>query len=297
MRKLIVLLCFFSLFFIYAKSSDIKTHKLQNGSVHIRIIDEKKNKKWSKYYNNRIYFLLRAYEKYLSKSFHDASKIYYNHLPEKEKWTVKIFGKEKVYLKKRWVGGYNNTSGIFGEPRGIFVEYGLTKVNQPALIFHEIGHFFYYGSGETAWLSEGIVSFLPVILYKQKMLSLEKQEAGSIPPHWGFVNTDHKMDLPVLKDFRKTNPGLFKFWYKKTYKIQFILYKELGAKSYRKFLGELVKNRDKYKTYKSILKLLKKLKNKNWEKLLSGWVTKGKYSKYTWKYFKGKSINDILKIK
>ena len=104
-------------------------------------------------------------------------------------------------------------------------------------------------------------------------------------------------DLPVLNDFRKKKPTLFTFWYKKTFKIQFILYKELGSKAYRKFLSEFIKNQKKYKTFKSILQLLKKIKNKNWENILSGWITKGKYYKYNWKDFKNKTIKNSLKIK
>jgi hypothetical protein len=205
--------------------------------------------------------------------------------------------KDKIYLKNRWVGGYNNTSGIFGKDRGIFVEYKLSKINNPSLIFHEVGHYFYFGSAPNAWLDEGIVSFLPLVLYKKNILKLSRKEAETILRHWGFDNIKSKGDLPVVNDFRKKKPELFRFWYKKTFKIQFILIKELGAKNYQKFLTEIIKNRVKYKTYNTVVGLLKKLKNKNWNKLLSGWVTGGKYFKYKWLYFKNKNIKDILAIK
>jgi hypothetical protein len=276
---------------IYSQQVVYKEFLLKEGTIKIKIIDDRNDNIWSSYYAQKIYDLLKAYEAYLDISFHKSAEIYYLHLSSEEKYLIQLYGKDKVYLNGKWIRGYNNTSGIFGPNRGIFVEYDLTHINYPALVFHEIGHYFFY---EIPWLNEGIVSFLPLVLYKENFLKLSNEEYHSVWNHWGFNIVEIKKDLPTIDDFR-SNSEFIELWYMKTFKIQYILHRELGSKNYQKFLIQLIKDKNSIKNHKDVLSLLNKLKINDWEKILSGWVSQGEYYNYNWKHFSnGNIIKDFL---
>lgn len=258
--------------------------KLNQSTLRLIIECEKKYKKWANYISNSCARILVSYEKALNLDFNSAAKAYYSAVPQEEKNSIKIVGKDTVFLKGNWIGAYNNTSGIFGEPRGIFVEFGLTPVLNPSVVFHELGHFWFY---HLPWLCEGIVSYLPIVLHRTGYLKLTKPEIANINNHWGFNHIFKEGDKPVINDFRKDAQSV-RLWYCKTFKIQYIINKQLGDKLYLVFLKDIL-NISREASTESIIKILNKLKYDNWENIFSGWVLPGAYSLYQW--------NDFIKLK
>ena len=64
-----------------------------------------------------------------------------------------------------------------------------------------------------------------------KILTLKEEEYDSILTHWGFRSCDYIKDLPVNQDFHGSDIDQFGFYYLKTFKIQYLVYKELGAEN------------------------------------------------------------------
>lgn len=251
---------------------------LRMGTVKVRVTGNGQPANWASYLTDKTYDILKAYEAYLDFPFHTAAAIYFADVPQGEKWLVHLRGAEKVYRGGKWVGGYNNSSGYFGPDRGIFMEYGISRVGSPGLVFHEVGHYFFF---RIPWLNEGIVSFAPLAMAHDGFLTLSKPENDSIWNHWGFRRQDFKEDPPVVQDFRDTRPDLFLFWYTKNLRIQFLIHKELGFERYRTFLQRIVRTAGDLKTNEQVLDLLGTLKAANWKELLTGWVFPGPYSRYT----------------
>ena len=93
-------------------------------------------------------------------------------LPTERAFT--IVGRNQVLLNGAWIGAYNNTAGFFPGERGIFVEYRLTPPGNPALVLHELGHFWLHDLARVTqasaadvgapWFNEGAVSLLPLSL-------------------------------------------------------------------------------------------------------------------------------------
>lgn len=167
------------------------------------------------------------------------------------------------------------------------MEPDLSPAGYPALLFHELGHFYF---SDLPWLSEGLVSFLPLVLYKEKKIQLTKEELVSIAEEWSTEEgLQGGKDFPLDPDFREKYPSATPTFYNKALKIQYILYKELGPNGYRDFVKKLVFENSP-KTTSQVILTLKSIRDKNWSSLLRGWVTPGPYEVYTWKTFQKESI-------
>jgi len=255
--------------------------QIKLNSCTIKLVIESNDDEWNTYAAQCAKKILVAYEKALGIHFQKATVHYYKHVPEEEKNTIRIVGKEKVELNGKWVGGYNNTSGIFGNDRGIFVEFGLSPVGNPAVIMHELGHFWF---ASIPWLNEGIVSFAPLFFADNSLLKLKTKEYKAIQNHWGFFWTTMPKDPPTIKDFRGAFQTSIPVWYAKTNKIQWIIKQELGDTLYPEFLKQCWDIQFLNDTEK-IIALLGSIKKANWKNILQGWVFKGDYTAYSPKDF------------
>ena len=243
---------------------------------------------WAHYYRGTTARYLEALERYLEVPFHHAAAPYFAAAPAEAAAppAIRLIGRQEVVLQGQRVGGLNNSAGLFDAERAILVEYGLAGLGTPALVLHELGHFYFYDlpDGETAWLTEGIASFLPLAVAAAGELQLVADEAVAIASHWGAGSTAPAAtaDLPLGTDFRFSHPNRFGLWYEKTFKVQLILYAELGADGYRQLLRAVLADRTVHATTSGVVATLTKLQPGNWDKVLSGWVSPGLYGTYPW---------------
>jgi hypothetical protein len=195
-----------------------------------------------------------------------------------------VLGKKEVWFKP--VAGSQRSVRIGGVhyPERVEIEYQKAPVGKPALLLHELGHYwfgyrFQHGNQELNWLTEGVVSFLPYALQCAGLLALTEQELGFLLQHWGFYSDwSVKNDYPLAVDKRFTGPKSFQdLFYIKSFHIQYLLYLELGADRYCRFLQELLKTPAAYHNNSDLLKLLHKLKEEDWSMILQGWIFPGDY--------------------
>ena len=262
--------------------------QLIGGEARLEIVDERGDSSWSSYYAREVPAYLKACESYTAIPFHATAAPFYESLPADRRWEVRLIGREKVFLNGVWVGGYNNSSGIYGDDRGIFVEYGRTAVREPALVLHELGHFWFYS---IPWLSEGIVSFLPLVLNAEGLLSLSPAELKSIWVSWGFRQVPAGGDQPTEVDFRASGGDSFLLWYNKTFKVQYIICRELGMQKYMDFLRLVAERGPRLESSADVLDILQSLRSADWRRLLSGWVFDGPYRDYPWEFFRDESLS------
>src|SRR5262249_25604292 len=120
---------------------------------------------------------------------------------------IRVHGAERVTLYGKWIGAYNNSAGIFDGERAIFVEYRLTPPGDPAVVLHELSHFWFHDRSRLAkdqtltsgvpWFNEGVCSMLPWVA-----LNLSHEESRAIRVHWGLTPSsanasDFEDDLPI----------------------------------------------------------------------------------------------------
>ncbi|TGK07108.1 hypothetical protein EHO59_03090 [Leptospira semungkisensis] len=257
---------------------------LRGGEVQVVIRNETSEKDWNQYAFEKTKGLLDAYESFIGVSFHQAAAPIYKSLPEPEKNKVKLILKEAVFLNGTRIGGYNNVSGDLGKDLGIFMEPGIVPRGYPALLLHELGHFYFT---EPSWLSEGIVSFLPYLLTKKGTLKLDSEELSAVMDEWSLEEARPPKDLPLSQDFRTLDPSLGLWFYSKAVRTQMILYKELGNAGYKSFLKQ-VTLAETLNT-EGVFKILNKIQKKNWDHILQGWVLAGPYAVYP--------VNSFLQLK
>ncbi|TGL73551.1 hypothetical protein [Leptospira yasudae] len=290
MRKFLVgflLLFSFSIYSDKSAAAWVRRIPLSRGELVLEIRNSSQDKEWNEFAYRKTGDLFRALESYLGISFHEASASVFEGQRASEKYKVLLVVQDQVVLNGTRVGGYNNISGDLGPSRGIFMEPDLSPAGYPALLFHELGHFYF---SNIPWLSEGLVSFLPFVLYKEKKINLTKDELISIAEEWSSEEgLQGGKDFPLDPDFREKNPAATPTFYNKALKIQYILYKELGPAGYRDFVKKLVFENSP-KTTGEVILILKSIRDKNWSSLLRGWVTRGPYEVYTWKTFQKESI-------
>ncbi len=272
---------------ISEKNSWVRRIPLSRGELILEIRNSSKDKEWNEFAFGKTRDLFKGLESYSGISFHEASAGIFEGQKASEKFKVLLLVQDQVFLNGTRVGGYNNISGDHGPVRGIYFEPDLAPPGYPALLFHELGHFYF---SDIAWLSEGIVSFLPFVLYKEKKLSLSKEELISMAEEWSMEEgLQGGKDFPLDPDFRERIPSATPTFYNKALKVQFILYKELGPSGYREFIKKLVFENSP-KTTGQVILILKTIQNKNWSSLLRGWVSPGPYEMYSWKTFQKESI-------
>ncbi|EKR64211.1 MULTISPECIES: hypothetical protein [Leptospira] len=288
MRKFLLGILFLISINLYSdKNKWIRRIPLNRGELILEIRNNSQDSTWNEFARRKTSDFFRALESYSGISFHEASASIFEDQKASEKYKVLLIVQDQIFLNGTRVTGYNNISGDLGTTRGIFMEPDLSPIGYPALLFHELGHFYF---SDLAWLSEGLVSFLPFVLYKEKKIDLTKEELISIAEEW---NTEEGLqgekDFPLDPDFRQKYPSANSVFYNKALKVQYILYKELGPVGYRDFVKKLVFENSP-KTTKEVILKLKSIRNKNWSSLLKGWVIPGSYEVYTWKTFEKESI-------
>jgi len=247
-----------------------KTIKLKDGELKYYITYKGNRDKWAEYIMQKSRDFLIAAEDYLGLNFPKMDvcqikardKIYYND-PDSKLQGIRIGG--------------SNFAGYIG------IEYDLSKMYNPALLFHELGHYWFgqiylYGEEETTCLIEGVVSFLPVAMANLNFLTLDEKEYYSLFQHWGISWVEHADDPALQTDFRwQNNEERRSVYYLKTFKLQYYIYKELGKEKYKEFLIETLATSESEDNIDEIIIRLNKLKKTKWRKLLSGWLFPGKY--------------------
>jgi ankyrin repeat protein len=172
------------------------------------------------------------------------------------------------------------------------------KQNYVSVVYHELGHNYFRGGSEIAWFIEGVNSYLPIAAAEAGLLDPAKLPVEGIRGIWNFGNTKTDGDRPCIEDFKNTN---FSYFYSKSFKIQHIIFKELGNAKYRAFvravLDEVFMNpKTSSEDCERIIGLLEKQKAIDWKTMLQGWVFPGKYVKYTPASFGDMNKNKIPDI-
>ncbi|HMY67326.1 MAG TPA: hypothetical protein PK453_16710 [Leptospiraceae bacterium] len=174
------------------------------------------------------------------------------------------------------------------------------------LLFHEIGHWWF--GQNPRFMAEGVSSYLPVVLNESGLLQLSEKEMNDIKNWWGFYKQTVIGDVPLGDDEKKElsgEPG-FSLNYEKSYKIQYILHKELGAKKYKDFLLSLLDTQASDRNWvlktqyhhdtESIFNALQNQKKMDWKSLLSGWAGNAGYKKISLKDWQDSDMDGLLDI-
>ncbi|HNH10428.1 MAG TPA: hypothetical protein PK683_18145, partial [Leptospiraceae bacterium] len=172
------------------------------------------------------------------------------------------------------------------------------------LLFHEIGHWWF--GQNPRFMAEGVSSYLPVVLNESGLLQLSEKEMNDIKNWWGFYKQTVIGDVPLGDDEKKElsgEPG-FSLNYEKSYKIQYILHKELGAKKYKDFLLSLLDTQASDRNWvlktqyhhdtESIFNALQNQKKTDWKSLLSGWIGNAGYKKISLKDWQDSDMDGLL---
>jgi len=173
------------------------------------------------------------------------------------------------------------------------VKIGHSEKNAPALLYHELGHFWYgYAPGHTQieWLVEGIVSFLPMAMHEAGMLPMTGEEHGDMISGWMFRTTIPEKEDRPLSVFDTT----YYYRYAKSYKIQYLIYSELGREKYRGFLLSILTERPKDNP--AVVSLLNRYKPMEWQRFLSGWVFSGDYQAIGMADFKDHDNDGLMSV-
>lgn len=166
MRKFLLGILFLISINLYSdKNKWIRRIPLNRGELILEIRNNSQDSTWNEFARRKTSDFFRALESYSGISFHEASASIFEDQKASEKYKVLLIVQDQIFLNGTRVTGYNNISGDLGTTRGIFMEPDLSPIGYPALLFHELGHFYF---SDLAWLSEGLVSFLPFVLYKEK---------------------------------------------------------------------------------------------------------------------------------
>ncbi|MEE8435402.1 MAG: hypothetical protein V3S64_11495 [bacterium] len=251
---------------------------LSRGPLPLTVVYDTGREAWARYVLERTRAYLPAVESYLGVK-----------LPHGK--TIRIEGHRRVYLKGKWVGGSNWPPGI------IRMEYRLLKVGNPALLYHELGHFWFglRGREELPWMVEGVVSYLPLAMAEAGNFHLDPGQLGVLRGHWGFRGGFFKPDAPMLKDFRPKGGEWFQAWYRKTFKLQYLLHRELGAKNYRRLLQTFYAEFPINETPR-VLSMLGGLRAGDWRRFLSGWVFPGAYARFSPRHFLDRDGDGLLDV-
>jgi hypothetical protein len=254
---------------------------LKSGKISYTITYNRGKSEWADYVETMANRFLKAAENFLSIPFPRGSGFI-------------IQGREEVIFSMKGspldgvrIGGYN----LWDE---VALEYGISPVGNPALLFHELGHF-WFPDGEQKWLLEGIVSYLPLAMADAGTLALENKEYTEIQTHWGLRYTSYGKDFPLEKDFRGKDNDNRSFFYMKTFKLQYLLDREMKRDTYREFLP-LYQGIMKDCSTKDLLGLLQRHKKRDWKSFLSGWVFPGPYQHYAYTDFSDPDCDTLLSI-
>jgi len=178
----------------------------------------------------------------------------------------------------------------------VFINYS----RNPALLFHELGHFWFgYSEGhvQEQWLVEGIVSFLPAAMSRGGMLDLSTEEYEGVWDAWLFniyIEPEDDVYLSYEKTFSKDVTEQYDNRYFKSFKVQYLIFMELGGEGYRRFLQLLLT--EKPQSNDEVMDILSAVKQKNWRAFLTGWVFDGDYTTAGMEAFKDSDVDGLLDI-
>ena len=177
---------------------------------------------------------LAGAEGYLDVSLGHAAAAMFHGMPEP--WSIRVQGRDTVFVGELHIGAYNNLSGWAGPERGIFMEFRLARGSDAALVLHELSHFSFKDPGAALldkgrpphgipWFNEGVASALPLAVAKAGLFALTRDEERAICDHWGKGRiTPPEVDTPVERDLR--HEGKIGPFYAKTFKVQLIVHHE-----------------------------------------------------------------------
>jgi hypothetical protein len=257
---------------------------LRNGLVRV-VVEHDGDERWARNVADHACAFLPAAEAYFDVPFHVAAAGMFHGMTSP--WTVRIVGRPKVVLGEVPIGAYNNTSGIFGPDRAIFVEYRLAPIGNPAVILHELSHDWVHGRGaalkpgaprndyDPSWLIEGMASMAPIEMAKTGKLALPEGEELAMRAHWGQWDVPSAdRDVAIAHDPRRD--GRIGIFYGKSYRVQLLVERELGANAYRALLHAVATHAPS--TSDEALALLDAQKREvDWPAFLSGWIFDGPY--------------------
>ncbi|OHD59412.1 MAG: hypothetical protein A2014_12800 [Spirochaetes bacterium GWF1_49_6] len=214
------------------------------------------------------------------------------YIPAVEKFLQKDLLRDKIEIRIMPSDGLN---------AGDYIEIGPASVESPALLFHELNHYWfgYYGTdSDSRWLIEGLMSFIPMAMYENGYLDLTEKERKKINSAWGFnywgsVAKDNTISL-IDKNGKDSKPGWVLF-YPNSYKVQYIIFKELGKGAYHSLLLKLYENWP-MKNISHFLSILNSLKNRDWNSLLAGWLFPGNFKKISPELFLDSDIDELADI-
>jgi len=244
-----------------------KEMRLSTRVITVKVLYDRGHEDWAERSLKETEAYLKAIERYLNQTYGSRREAGFS-----------IAGAREVRIEDRWVGGYNDMETVH-------LEYRLTPKGNPALLFHEIGHFWFVGAPEEIqWMAEGIVSFLPVALVDEGYLSDEVCTVKRIYQHWGLNMQLPSDDPPLIKDFRDQGDK-FGLFYVKSFRVQYIIYKEIGKERYRRLVNKFL-DHDSCMDNEEMLEMLNGYKPMDWKSILTGWVFPGAYTEYPPAWFR-----------
>lgn len=290
MKKAFLLLLIFS-FKLHSYESFIEisnTVTLENETITVIVDSNSDQKLWNSYTYNTTDKFLKALEKYVKAEF-----------PGPELFKIK--GRDEIYYEDPKSENYGKRVGGANFWDYIGIEYEISQIGNPALLLHEIGHYYFgypldISDYEMSWLIEGLVSYLPIAMYDSGEFHLTEDEYNSIFNHWGYYNSDIDKERPLINDFRWESSDLFSRYYMKSFKITHIIYKELGTEDFRSFVISLYKQKDHILKMPDLIKLLSEYKKTDWDSIFSGWVYKGSFARKELTAFIDSDSDTILNI-
>lgn len=289
----------------------VKRVALRGGPVDIEIGFDADQRAWGAYQLRQAAAYLPAVEAYLGVGLHEAlpgflgreafAAIERSGAP----FRIRIQGQREVLLNGSWIGAYNNSAGNYPGERGIYVEYNLSRLGSPSLIFHELGHFWLYDSagvtqatepgtgrdrGSASWFNEGAVAVLPLAVRQARLLKLTPSECAAVGEHMGMRRVPFQVDAPIEEDPRPRGGPLLLLFYQKAFTSHVLIRHYLGSAAYRGLLSSAARApADLYSTER-VLSLLWAKGPLPWRKLLSGWVFRGPYGPIAPAAFRDASI-------
>ncbi|MBN1411386.1 MAG: hypothetical protein JW969_11125 [Spirochaetales bacterium] len=282
-RLLIVLILFLSCLAVFLSGEQLEKSEnvaIKSGNLKIVVRYPSGEEKAAAFYLEKAALYVPAFEEYLGRPF-----------PEKETFLIVLDNNENHAY---WL-------------MGVFLAKKHIKTLMPAVLYHEIGHYFFGGGGDMAWFVEGVNSFLPVAIMEAGLMPRDKGGYDNIFFVWAFSHFDPNKvkDRPLIEDSRDV---AYKFFYSKSFKIHYLLYKELGSSKYREFIHRVLErnsvafgedflslDRD-YTGLEDIIGILTDLKPIDWKKFLKGWIYPGEYEVHPMLQFKDGNKNKIPDI-
>lgn len=249
----------------------VRAVNLVRAPIHLAVESTDDDDEWVDYVLHDAAEYLTAVETYLDLPFQQAARWAFGNDPAP--WKVTLRGQRSVAAKGVAFAGVN-------EGRRIVVDYQVVGERNPSTLFHELGHYWFRARHSaaidpesTAWFSEGIVTFLPLAMARDKVFPLSEREVRGIFGHWGRDLRSGE-DIAIDRDFR-FDTSTVRAFYQKAFQAQLIIAKELGP-DYGSFARAAARTLPSANI--TVLAHLVRAKAIDWRARLSGWVFPGPYT-------------------